>query len=124
VTPTTPKDKAVLAACTVVGGGWLIVSDSRISILGLLMVMFFGLGWFTFAYALRSAWRATTAGRALLYLIGSFWALVTWILCAWAFGDSLPFRDGVREVMFLALTIAILHINLVLRRAQKRSRSK
>ena len=83
-----------------------------------------GLSWgFSLLYAARSNWRATQAGKALMYTSAALAMLGTQVLTVWWFGDY-PFRDDVRNATLILLILTLLYRIIVLLRFQNLDRQR
>jgi len=88
------------------------------------LIVFVGITWiestfFLARYGLWSSWRTTAGGRALFLHILSFWVLITWIGVTIVGGpDFPPFRDDVREFLYMAFAVCFFNMNLTLLRVQ------
>lgn len=82
------------------------------------------LSWF-FAcrYARFSPWRRNIGGRALMYFSISLGAVGAQLLTVWLFG-SYPFRPEARAIVFGSLILVLVHINWILRQAQRERRRR
>lgn len=84
-----------------------------------------GLGVFLLLYGLRSDWRATQAGRIVLRFMAALLAIMVAAVVLGMAGDGLladQVRVVLRVVLFGALLAGIVHLNIVLVRAQRRDR--
>jgi uncharacterized membrane protein YeiH len=82
-----------------------------------------GLAVFVVLYGLRSDWRATEAGRAMMRFVAVLLAIMTAAIVLRFAGDALlvePARLLLRVLLFGALLAGIVHLNVVLLRVQRR----
>ena len=79
---------------------------------------------FTLLYGLRSAWRATHAGRALFWLSASLSGILTLYALAVLWGPDYAFREEARFLLSITVLINIYRMLWVLLRAQRRDRSR
>lgn len=79
---------------------------------------------FTVLYGVRSRWRATAAGRALLY-IAAVMTLVGAQVClsAWV-GADYPGREVLRTALYLGVAVTMLNMLVTLYRVQRDQRQE
>ena len=79
---------------------------------------------FTVLYGLRSAWRATHAGRALFWLSASLSGILLLYALVVIWGPDYAFREEIRLVLSVTVVINIYRMLWVLLRAQNKDRSR
>lgn len=97
-----------------------LIQERRVALL-----LFIGVTWaettfFVVMYGLRSNWRETAGGRALLWWSFSFWTLMTWILIGVVLRSDFPFKDDIREFLYMGFAVGLLNLNLTLLRIQRK----
>jgi len=93
--------------------------DTEVRVLSVAMTV---LAWsFVALYALRSNWRATDAGRTLMYTAGALGLLGTYACSSWVFG-AYPFRNELRAAVVGLLVLTLVHRIAVLWRIQQEDR--
>ena len=101
--------------------GVVVVFDpeTEVRVLSVAMTVF---AWvFVGLYGLRSNWRATDAGRTMMYT-GAAWGLLGTYACAsWVFG-TYPFRNELRAAVVALLVLTLVHRIAVLWRIQQEDR--
>ena len=113
-----PKEKAILAATTVVGTVFILVADSRMAGMVLYIALSSLASMFAVMYWTRSNWRKTAPGRALMYINLLLAALGVWVTLSIWLTDSIPFRDEVRSVLLLGFVVVMVNLILTLARVQ------
>lgn len=73
---------------------------------------------FVVLYALRSNWRATRAGRTVMYLAGSFAAVGSQVAVSIWLGSDYPGRDFVRLSLYYGIALTMLNLTWTLWRYQ------
>lgn len=98
----------------------LLIKDRKLA-----LIVFIGLTWvessfFVVRYGFFSAWNTTAGGKAIFYHILSFWVLMTWIGMS-VFSDQgfPPFREDIREFLYMAFAVGFFNMNLTLVRIQR-----
>jgi hypothetical protein len=87
-----------------------------------LAVFFLAATVFTCLYMCRSRWRATTAGRALLYVTASIAAITGQITLTLWLGPAYPGRAVVRACVYFVVAAAMLNLLFTLIGEQYRRR--
>jgi hypothetical protein len=83
------------------------------------------LGWpvltiFILLYGLRSPWRSTAAGRALMQLAVALWLLYALGAANAAWGNDWPYRGVLRAIVFTTTTASFVRLLVLLVRIQRR----
>jgi hypothetical protein len=76
---------------------------------------------FSIQYAVRSPWRSTQGGKALMYTTASLGVLGLYLLCSWVFG-AFQYRDELRSYLFLFLVLSLLYRYCLLFMYQRKAR--
>ncbi len=116
----TRSDRIKMTIVSVIGIVWILFEHNtqRASLI-FLGGLWIESGFFCTIYYFRSNWRATAAGRSMMWVVFSLWTLVTWLFAQWIFKDAIPYRNTLRNVLYLTLMLAYFRLNLVLRRVQR-----
>lgn len=77
---------------------------------------------FTLLYGLRSAWRATHAGRALFWLSASLSGVLLLYALVVIWGPDYPFREEIRLALSVTVVVNIYRMLWVLLRSQRMDR--
>lgn len=96
---------------------YFLVSPEFAGNLAVAIICTLSLG-FVAVYAARSKWRATVAGRALLYSMASIGALTFQVLLSVWLGTEYPGRAVIRPILYIAVTLTLLHLLVTLIRVQ------
>lgn len=115
---STTGDRAVLVGSALCGGVLILATPSSTSTVVLYLTVTALSLVFAVTYGLRSNWRATAAGRALMYVTLSFASFGAYVLASYYFGPFC-YRDTVRDLLLLGLAVVFVNLNLTLRRAQR-----
>lgn len=74
------------------------------------------------AVYIRSRWRSTSPGRAIMYIMGSF-GLVGLVVCSALFlGTEYPGRDQIRMATYLCVALAVYNVSLTMSSYQWQSK--
>jgi hypothetical protein len=73
----------------------------------------------TALYGIRSPWRTTSAGRALLLLVSSIAAITTQGAVTILTHADYPYRDQIRDALFVYVALALLWLLLTVFRIQQ-----
>ena len=106
--------RAVIIAFALLGLGVLVfVDDPKTA--GNILILFASVcsTLFSVFYAIRSNWRATEAGKSLVYVSTSFAALGWFLAISLWWSNDFPFREPIRLVLYWALALSMLHRLLV-----------
>ena len=109
--------KAALAVAAVAGIAVVVVFSPPVEARVLVLSMTVLAIAFVVAYAIRSPWRSTQAGRSVMATTVALAAIGAQQASVWFFGDYTG-RNEVRAVVLLALALTLLHRLLVLWRIQ------
>ena len=121
---TTRWNRAFIAAMATVGlVALVLMPDSEVVATGFLAAIAV-FGWlFVAVYGLRSAWRATAAGRGVMRLMLCLTVICTQGLATILTDYSYPGRDVVRPLLLLGIALATADLFLTLIRVQRLGRS-
>ena len=109
--------RAALAVLAVAGIASVVVLPPEIEARVLILSMTVLAITFMVAYAIRSPWRSTQAGRSVMATTVALAAIGAQQASVWFFGDYTG-RNEVRAAVLLALALTLLHRLLVLWRIQ------
>jgi hypothetical protein len=107
-----------MLALSLVGLVILLAFDAATATRIYIITMTFSALMFAVMYAVRANWRKTGPGRALMYVHASFAALGLQIFLSVFLGTDYPGRTVTRLFLYLALTLALVNMNLTLFRVQ------
>lgn len=115
---------ALLVSATAVGSVALAVEPDRDLIGNAILVLLASLSWvFVVVYGLRSSWRATPSGRAVMVLVTCIGAICTQGAVAIFTDYTYPGRDIIRPLLLLGVAVAVLDLLITLVRIQRQERT-
>ena len=101
--------------------GVVVVFDPNTEV-GILSVALMLASWtFVLLYGLRSNWRATDAGRTMMYTGAALGLLSTYACSSWVLGPY-PFRFELRSAVVALLVLTLVHRIAVLWQIQQEDR--
>lgn len=116
------RHRAVMALAATAGiVASIVIDDRKTAALVFLGAVFVFGAYFIVSYGFWSNWRATIVGRAMFWLATSFFSLVAWLMIGWV-APGFPFRDDIRELLYLFFALMFLQMDLTLRSVQKAGR--
>jgi len=114
---------ALLVSATAAGSAALVLEPDRDLVGNVILVILASLSWvFVVVYGLRSRWRATSSGRAVMILVTCIGAICTQGAIAIFTDYTYPGRDIIRPLLLLGVAVAVFDLLLTLVRIQQQER--
>jgi ABC-type Fe3+ transport system permease subunit len=116
---------ALLVSATTAGSVALAIEPDRDLVGNAILALVASLSWvFVVVYGVRSQWRATSSGRAVMVLVTCIGAICTQGAAAIFTDYSYPGREIIRPLLLLGVAVAVLDLLITLVRIQRVERGR